>query len=207
MTPDKKQPPRDNRGSSGNHGGEDPKGSGSFLGRSWFWLVLAVLVLFGSRFFFSRPADTSNLVGLNEVAQKVEAGQVSRIVVQGDLVTVELNEGEDLRSRKETDYSLLDTLKTLGVSAEKLETLSIVVESAPNSSALFSWLIMLLPMVLIFAFFFFIMRQAGGGGQNRAMQFGRSRARKLDTADRPTVTFADVAGADEAKQELQEVVE
>ena len=73
--------------------------------------------------------------------------------------------------------------------------------------AIFNWLIMLLPMVLIFGFFIFIMRQAGGGGQNRAMQFGRSRARKLDNADRPTVTFADVAGADEAKQELQEVVE
>jgi cell division protease FtsH len=51
------------------------------------------------------------------------------------------------------------------------------------------------------------MRQAGGGGQNRAMQFGRSRARKMEGADRPTVTFADVAGSDEAKQELQEVVE
>jgi cell division protease FtsH len=51
------------------------------------------------------------------------------------------------------------------------------------------------------------MRQAGNGGQNRAMQFGRSRARKLDNADRPTITFEDVAGSDEAKQELQEVVE
>ncbi len=66
---------------------------------------------------------------------------------------------------------------------------------------------MLLPMILIFGFFIFIMRQAGGGGQNRAMQFGRSRARKLDNADRPTVTFADVAGSDEAKEELAEVVE
>ncbi len=208
MTPDKKQPPRNTRGSGGNQGGQDPKGSGgSFLGRSWFWLVLAVLVLFGSRFFFSRPVDMSNLVGLNEVAQKVEAGEVARIVVQGDLVTIEMKQGPDLRSRKETGYSLLETLKTMGVSAQKLETLPIVVESAPNSSAVFSWLIMLLPMLLIFAFFFFIMRQAGGAGQNRAMQFGRSRARKLDTADRPTVTFSDVAGSDEAKQELQEVVE
>jgi cell division protease FtsH len=208
MTPDKKQPPRNTRGSGGNQGGQDPKGSGgSFLGRSWFWLVLAVLVLFGSRFFFSRPVDMSNLVGLNEVAQKVEAGEVARIVVQGDLVTIEMRQGPDLRSRKETGYSLLETLKTMGVSAQKLETLPIVVESAPNSSAVFSWLIMLLPMLLIFAFFFFIMRQAGGAGQNRAMQFGRSRARKLDTADRPTVTFSDVAGSDEAKQELQEVVE
>jgi cell division protease FtsH len=62
-------------------------------------------------------------------------------------------------------------------------------------------------MLLIFGFFIFIMRQAGGGGQNRAMQFGRSRARKMEGADRPTVTFNDVAGSDEAKQELQEVVE
>lgn len=66
---------------------------------------------------------------------------------------------------------------------------------------------MILPMVLIFGFFVFIMRQAGSGGPNRAMQFGRSRARKLDNADRPTVTFDDVAGCDEAKQELAEVVE
>ena len=79
--------------------------------------------------------------------------------------------------------------------------------NVPNSGAIFNWLIMLLPMILIFGFFIFIMRQAGGGGQNRAMQFGRSRARKMDEADRPTVTFADVAGADEAKQELEEVVE
>jgi len=208
MTPDKKQPPRNTRGSGDNQGGQDPKGTGgSFLGRSWFWLVLAVLVLFGSRFFFSRPVDMSNLIGLNEVAQKVEAGEVARIVVQGDVVTLEMKEGPDLRSRKETGYSLLETLKTMGVSAEKLEELPIEVESPPSGGAIFSWLIMLLPMVLIFAFFFFIMRQAGGAGQNRAMQFGRSRARKLDTGDRPTVTFSDVAGSDEAKQELQEVVE
>jgi cell division protease FtsH len=51
------------------------------------------------------------------------------------------------------------------------------------------------------------MRQAGGGGPNRAMQFGRSRARKMEGADRPTITFNDVAGSDEAKQELSEVVE
>ncbi len=63
----------------------------------------------------------------------------------------------------------------MGVSAEKLEAAHRV-ESPPSSGAIFSWLIMLLPMVLIFAFFFFIMRQAGGAGQNRAMQFGRSRA-------------------------------
>src|SRR5690606_29507225 len=182
---------------------------GGFWGRSWFWLVLAVMILFGSRFLFSRPPDTSTMLGLNEVARYVEAGEVERIVVQGDLITLELagDSRREHRSRKESGESLLETLRALGVSDGKLETLPIDVESVPNNGAIFNWLIMLLPMILIFAFFIFIMRQAGGGGQNRAMQFGRSRARKLDNADRPTVTFTDVAGADEAKQELQEVVE
>ena len=63
----------------------------------------------------------------------------------------------------------------------------------------------LLPILLLGAFFFFIMRQAQGAG-NQAFSFGKSRARMF-TGDRPTVTFTDVAGNDEAKQELQEVVE
>ena len=96
---------------------QEPKGD-NFLGRSWFWLVLAVLVLFGSRFFFSRPTDTSNMIGLNEVAQYVSDGKASRIVVQGDLITVELDDGEEARSRKESGHSLLETLKSFGVSDE-----------------------------------------------------------------------------------------
>ena len=202
-------PPQDKRPPGGNpNNNQEPRNSGgSFLSRSWFWLVLAVLVLFGSRFLFGRPADTANMVGLNEVARYVSAGEVQRITVQGDIITLQLTNTDERRSRREPGKSVLETLRALGVSNERLATLPIVVESAPNNSAVFSWLIMLLPMLLIFGFFIFIMRQAGGGGQNRAMQFGRSRARKLDNADRPMVTFADVAGSDEAKQELQEVVE
>jgi cell division protease FtsH len=206
MADNRNTPPRDKRPGGNNQ--EPRNNGGNFLSRSWFWLVLAVLVLFGSRFFFSRPPDTGNMIGLNQVAQYVASGEVEKIVVQGDIVTLEMaNNEDDKRSRKEDDQSLLETLKALGVSDEQLESLPIVVESTPNNSAIFNWLIMLLPMILIFGFFVFIMRQAGSGGQNRAMQFGRSRARKLDNADRPTVTFADVAGSDEAKQELQEVVE
>ena len=215
MASDNRNTPRDKRNGDKRNGdkrsggnNQEPRNSGgNFLGRSWFWLVLAVVVLFGSRFLLNRPTDTANMIGLNEVAAYVTAGQVQRIVVQGDIVTLQLNNSEEKRSRKENDESLLETLKALGVSEERLTTLPIIVENAPNNSAIFSWLVMLLPMILIFGFFVFIMRQAGAGGQNRAMQFGRSRARKLDNADRPTVTFADVAGADEAKQELQEVVE
>ena len=180
----------------------------NMFNRSWFWIILVILMLFGSRLIFNRPSDTSEMIGLNEIARYIEDNKVQEIVVQGEIVTVFLNDESELKSRKEDDESLLISLQALGVPSDKLEELTIEVESAPNNAAIFNWLIMLLPMILIFGFFIFIMRQAGGGGgQNRAMQFGRSRARKMDAADRPTVTFDDVAGSDEAKQELEEVVE
>ncbi len=180
---------------------------GNWLSRGWFWIVLIILLVIGSRYLFSGSNDAANLVGLNRVADAVREGEVESIVVQGDSVTVTLDDAKRLYTRKEEGESLMDTLGALGVSQEQLEKLPIKVESAPNTGAVFSWLMMLLPMLLIFGFFIFIMRQAGGGGQNRAMQFGRSRARKMEGADRPTVTFGDVAGSEEAKQELAEVVE
>ena len=208
MSTPKNSPPS-RKPNPGDSGDRDPRNqAGSILSRSWFWIVLAILVLFGSRFLLNRPTDSTDVIGLNQVAQMVQDGTVNTITVQGESITIEpKNSGPVLRSRKESNESLFETLKALGVSTEQLESVVIEVESAPNSAAIFNWLIMLLPMVLIFGFFIFIMRQAGGGGQNRAMQFGRSRARKLDTADRPSITFEDVAGSDEAKQELQEVVE
>ena len=187
--------------------GREPRWQGgNILSRSWFWIVLAVLILIGSRFFFNRPADNADIIGLNEVASLVQNGEVGRLIVQGEIIKLETG-GTNKQSRRESGESVLNTLKALGVSESKLETLEIEAESAPNNGAIFNWLIMLLPMILIFGFFIFIMRQAGAGGQNRAMQFGRSKARKLDTADRPTITFEDVAGSEEAKQELEEVVE
>jgi cell division protease FtsH len=202
---EKKPPPK--RPNDANNRPPAGANGGNWFSRGWFWIVLVILLVIGSRFLFTTSGDAANLVGLNQLAAHVNKGEVRTITVQGDTVTVQLNTGEKLQTRKENAESLLETLRSFGVSEETLQTLPIEVESAPNSSAIFSWLMMLLPMALVFAFFIFIMRQAGGGGQNRAMQFGRSRARKMEGADRPTVTFADVAGSDEAKQELQEVVE
>jgi cell division protease FtsH len=180
-------------------------GAGIFS-RIWFWIILAVLVLVGSRFIFNTPVDQSKEIGLNELAQVINQNKVETIVVQGETIYVTLTDKQKRTGNKENNVSLLDTLRALGVSPEKLETLPIRVESTPNSGLIFGWLVTILPMLLIFGFFIFMMRQAGGG-PSRAMQFGRSRARKLDNADRPMITFEDVAGADEAKQELQEVVE
>lgn len=206
---DKQKPEPKKSGDNKNRNEQNPEPNNRWqeiLSRGWFWIVLAVVALIAFRFFQS-PEDTTNVVGLNMVAQHIMADNVSELQVQGEVVTVTLNDGIQVRSRKEADASVLDSLQYLGVSADKLESLPVTIKPTPNSNAIFNWLIVLLPMLLLFGFFIFIMRQAGGGGPNRAMQFGRSRARQLEEADRPTVTFEDVAGLDEAKQELQEVVE
>lgn len=201
------QPGNQRRPDGNDPNNRDPNNLGSFFGRTWFWIILAVAVLFGSRFLFNGQVENTTMIGLNEVAQMVTQGEINELIVQGETIIVDPTSGSNLRSRKEGTESLAETLRRLGVSDQQLEEVTIRVEPAPNSGAIFSWVLMLLPMILIFAFFMFIMRQAGGGGQNRAMQFGRSRARKLETADRPNITFNDVAGSDEAKQELAEVVE
>ncbi|MDW8269527.1 MAG: ATP-dependent zinc metalloprotease FtsH [Anaerolineae bacterium] len=143
---------------------------------------------------------------LNQLAAQIANGQVKSILVRGD--ELEITYHNDTRiglSRKEENVSLTDTLRWLGLTPEQIETVTIRF-SPPNRWA--NWGVVLgtiLPILLIGAFFFFIMRQAQGAG-NQAFSFGKSRARML-TGDKPTVTFADVAGCDEAKQELAEVVE
>ena len=93
----------------------------------------------------------------------------------------------------------------MGVPADRLAAIDIRYESPSNTANWLSLLVNLLPIVFVGALFFFLFRQTQGSN-NQALSFGKSKAR-LFTGDKPTVKFDDVAGADEAKQELQEVVE
>jgi cell division protease FtsH len=103
------------------------------------------------------------------------------------------------------DTALTETLVGLGVESEKLLAVDIHYAAPSNTSNWFALLINLLPLIFIAGLFFILFRQTQGSN-NQALSFGKSRAR-LFTGDKPTITFADVAGADEAKQELQEIVE
>ncbi|MER3603222.1 MAG: cell division protein FtsH, partial [Thermus sp.] len=143
---------------------------------------------------------------LTDLAARLEAGEVRKVVVSGDYVQVELKNGKVLTAVKESGSTFLDQMKALGVSEDKLRSIQYVPER-PNEwgSILIAFLSYGLPALLVVGFFYFILRQAQAPG-NQAFNFSKSRARMF-TGERPTVTFDDVAGVDEAKQELQEVVE
>jgi cell division protease FtsH len=143
---------------------------------------------------------------LNQLAEQIKENQVKGVTVRGDDLEITYRQDERLgQSRKEEGISLTDTLRWLGVSSEQAQAINITF-SQPSRWA--NWGVLLgtlLPILLIGAFFFFVMRQAQGAG-SQAFSFGKSRARMF-TSDKPTITFEDVAGAEEAKLELAEVVE
>jgi cell division protease FtsH len=168
----------------------------------WLTVALLVIVVFS---MLQYPLDTKNAVALSRVAQDIKDGVVQRIVVQDDQLRVQMRSGQEYVSRKEDDIALLDTLKSFQVTEEQLRRVDLTFEKPPALGSWVSLLSTLLPIVVFGAFLLFMLRQAQSGN-NQALSFGRSRAR-LNSGDKPTVTFADVAGVEEAKVELQEVVE
>ena len=174
-------------------------------GAVYLLLVLAV-GLFLYMALARRPINSATTVPIAQVADKIRAGGVSEVSVKDDKVfALDKETGLLLQSRKEDDSGLVETLTNLGVTADELSQVRVSVEAPRIWESWGGILIAIVPLALLGVFFFFIMRQAQGAG-NQAFSFGKSRARMF-TGDRPTVTFDDVAGNEEAKQELQEVVE
>jgi cell division protease FtsH len=172
-------------------------------------IYVLLLVALGAFLYTSlarRSDNTATSVPIARIAEMVRADQIASISINEDRLTVvNRDNGDLLQSRKESGVGLIETLLNLGVTPENLQRVNVSVEMPALWESWGGILLALLPLVLLGVFFFFIMRQAQGAG-NQAFSFGKSRARMF-TGDRPTVTFGDVAGNDEAKQELQEVVE
>ncbi|MEM2446434.1 MAG: ATP-dependent zinc metalloprotease FtsH [Candidatus Bathyarchaeia archaeon] len=166
-----------------------------------------ILIVVGVLLFsmFSSPKAYTE-VPLSTVAQWLKDGEVEELIVSDGEVKVKKAGSTRLyMAYKEVGVSVTETLTNLGVPQEKLAQIKIVVE---KRSRLGEWVTVLggiLPLIFVAALFYFLMRQAQGAN-NQAFSFGKSRAR-LFTTERPTVTFDDVAGVDEAKEELKEVVE
>ena len=144
-------------------------------------------------------------IPLSEVASRVEAGEVREITITDGQLLIEFFNGEKARSLKEPFSTIAEQLESLGASAERISQVEISVAQEPDWAGLFSNGLMIVAVVALFVGGYFFFRQFQGAN-NQAISFGKSRAR-LYTGDQPAVTFEDVAGVDEAKEELGEVVE
>lgn len=169
-------------------------------------LIIAAIaaIIFGVR---NNSANSRELT-ISELVRDINAGKVNAISVSDEgkiTATYDGNESRNTQINPNTD-DVFSLLESFGANPERLRN-DIEFEFTKPSN-LFNWIGLIgtfLPLLLIGGFIYLMLRQAQGSN-NQALSFGKSRARMF-TGDQPTVTFDDVAGADEAKEELQEVVE
>jgi len=172
---------------------------------SWKNVVLyGFLVLFSIFLFAGLTApfeERKEKVPLSEIIAQVKKGEVKEIVVVDSKLTVTSKQGV-VETYKEPGSNVYELFKDAGVSLEKTK---VVVKDESSIATLVGIVSSVLPILLMVAFFYFIFRQARGA-QESIFSFGQSRA-KLFSKDTPRITFNDVAGVDEAKQELTEIVD
>jgi len=170
-------------------------------------IVILVLLAIGALIptLKQQIGATGKETTLAELAQKINAGEVESITISGDDLAAEMKDGTVLSTRKEPNTSVYETFSLLGVEAAMLQKVKVSVVG-PNAMSILGQIVLtVVPLIVIGWFALHILRSMRNG-QDQAMTFGRSRA-KMINVDQPVVTFDDVAGAEESKQELREIVE
>ena len=169
-----------------------------------FFIVFLVITGLFSVFSDSNKGKTT---GLADLVRQINNEEVVDINVTGDKMQVTLKDGSKEIVKKEANDSLPSILNDFGVSADKIGKLNITVKDPSTWDYILSSVLpFLLPFLLIAAFFLYTMR--GVSGMNsKAMSFGQSAAQDFNLGQKDRVTFADVAGSKEAKEELKEVVD
>jgi len=169
-------------------------------------LIIAIFIVVSS---YVKNNDKEKILNISELATLVKEKNVKDIKVELNDITVTKNDGTVLKGKKEREGTLSESLKNLGVSEEDLVLANIKVQNPSGFGYYFSQIVpYLFPIFLIGLLIFFMSRGAKGGGAMQAFSFGNSRAKFIDPEDKKNrKTFADVAGAKEAKAELMEVVD
>lgn len=176
---------------------------------TWVWILGVFAIILGLQLFlsgrFSGPGESS----LQEFFNTVNSGSVDSIVVTGDRFEARSGEETIAVAYKSTDDSLTETLQFYNITEATLAEsgVELIVNDQSTWNNLFTIVLSIGPVLLLIWIFSRGFRQMQGGGGNSIFGFGRSKAKNLNDGDRPTVTFDDVAGVEEAKQELQEVVQ
>ncbi len=173
-------------------------------------LVIALVVLICisiafSMFFSDFAQENSSVITLNEVVAKIKNNEVKKIAVDGSDLEIITQDDKTFFAVKEQDSSLSETLKNYGVTAEQLNGIQVEIKNESDWGVWASVLINFLPLILFIVFFFWLNKQAQKGA-GQAFSFGKSSL-KMFIPSKERITFNDVAGLEEAKQELKEVVE
>ena len=161
------------------------------------WLVIGLVLMTAFNQFSSRQAPQPSLE-YSQFMEEVGQGTITKVVIEGRVLKATTTDGRKLTSYAPNDLWMVSDLLKHGVSVEA--------KPEEEPSVLMSLLLNSLPLLLVVGVWVFFMRQMQGGGKGGAFSFGKSKARLLDESTN-SITFADVAGCDEAKEEVSELVD
>ncbi len=162
----------------------------------WLVIGLTMILLFN---LFNKPQGTSSSLTYSEFMAKIENKSINRVRIEGDTIVGVLQDGKPFRTIYPiTDAELIPILREAGV--------DITVKEVQKDSWFMTIFVSWFPMLLLIGVWIFFMRQMQGGGKGGALSFGKNKARLMEQGDN-NVTFADVAGIDEAKEELEEIID
>src|SRR3989344_4874331 len=174
--------------------------------KNFVWAIVVIFIISVLFSGFLEPKEKPVSLSLNELAQKVSAGEVKEISVNGEKIAVVLSDDKQGIAKKEVEAGIIETLKNLGVESAALQKVKLTVE---DESGWQFWMRVLIPTllhVIVIAIIFWLMFRQAKTGANQAFSFGRSTVR-LSIGGKEKITFQDVAGLKEAKEELVEVVD
>ena len=152
----------------------------------------------------SNPFGATTDISVSDALELINDGSVKEVIVEGEKLLITSNDGKKFTSSKEVGVSLIELMKDSGIDPIKSDV-DIIVKGRSGWNTAFNVLFSFLPIIFFGGLILFMMRQAQGGA-NQTFGFGKSKARKF-TENKTGVTFKDVAGVEEAKLELTEIVE
>lgn len=174
--------------------------------KNFLWILLFLLSFsLAASYLYESQSQQPKTISLSQLAQEIQAGEVKSITVSGNNLAITETNGQNQQSQKETEISLSDTLKNYGLTGSDLTKVDLTVKNDSSSFWTSVLLSTVLPIVAMALIFFYIFRQAKQG-VNQAFSFGRANL-KIFSNFKDRVTFAEVAGLKEAKQELEEIVD
>lgn len=173
----------------------------------WGWILGILAIILVVQFWASGRFNSPDKATADEIATSLQSEQVESINLNGNVARVTLRDGSQVEWDTDPQLSIYEELEFRGVSAEVIEQFILETPDSSLWDTMFTLLISLGPILLIIWIFSRGFRQMQGGGGNSIFGFGRSKAKDISDGDRPTVTFEDVAGVEEAKEEVHEVVQ
>ncbi|TSC68014.1 MAG: cell division protease FtsH [Parcubacteria group bacterium Gr01-1014_66] len=172
------------------------------------WVLLILMFISAGYAYVAEQVGKRKEVSLSELVEKINIGEVAEITISDSSLDILLKDNTRLSAEKEIEAGLTETLRNYGVEPEQLRKIKVSVDSSNGMQFVFGILLPILgPVLLIGIFIWFTARQVQRGSM-QAFTFGQSRARLLTPENqKERITFADVAGIREAKEELKEIVD